>query len=119
MTSPSANENTTPRDIETFTLTWQGIEIEISYEADWLGSKVRGADSFATSHLQLCTQEPERPPLPVTTTGYRSHFVPFGLVEEAGGPIAFVQAWLDEEARSESWKRHLEASRQLSLFDAL
>jgi hypothetical protein len=54
--------------------------------------------------------------LPITETGYRSYFLHPDEVEAAGGPAAYVLAWLGEEAQSPKWKRHVEASRQLSLF---
>ena len=53
--------------------------------------------------------------LPITETGYRSHFVPAGQVT-ADTLVEQVTAWLDAEAQSEVWKRYEEASRQLSLF---
>ncbi len=37
----------------------------------------------------------DRSPHPMSETGYRSHFCPRELVEEAGGPVDFVTAWLE------------------------
>ena len=62
----------TQRTIETFTTDWLGITLSVSYEASWLGS-VRPADR-AIAHLQVESVNPERAPLPITDTGYRSHF---------------------------------------------
>ena len=50
-------------------------------------------------------------PLPVTETGYRSHFIPAGTVAEHGGAVAFVTAWLEHEAARTGW-----SGAQLSLF---
>jgi len=58
----------------------------------------------------------DRAVLPVTETGYRSHFVPREEVEALGGPVAYARAWLDHAARSPAWAAHMAASRQLSLF---
>jgi hypothetical protein len=44
-------------------------------------------------HIELRTAD--RAALPVTETGYRSHFAPAGAVTEHGGAVAFVTAWLD------------------------
>ncbi len=55
-------------------------------------------------------------PLPVTETGYRSHFIQVGLVEATGGPAAYVRRWLDEEARRPVWRRVEAAWRLLDLF---
>ncbi len=93
---------------QTHRLTWQGIEIEATY---W-PRKWR-----VTAHLEIRSIQPERAPLPITETGYLSHFHPRGTVEAAGGDVvAQVTAWLDEEAAKPGWRSRVEASRQLSLF---
>jgi hypothetical protein len=97
------------RDIVTEILEWQGVTIEIGYEAEWLGCD-------CTAHLELRVRHPEGAPLPVTETGYRSHFLPREAVEDAGGPAAYVTAWLDEDAKSKSWRAGEFARRQLPLF---
>lgn len=97
------------RDIVTEILEWQGVTIEIGYEAQWLGG------GFG-AHLELRVRQPEGAPLPVTETGYRSHFLSPRDVERAGGPAAYVTAWLDVAARSKPWREIDFARRQLSLF---
>jgi hypothetical protein len=94
---------------------WQGITVSVSYEADWLGMS-KELSQFATAHLEIEAVEPPKQPLPVTETGYRSHFVARGVVEQAGGPVAFARAWLDQAAKVPAWKRRQEESRQLCLF---
>lgn len=101
------------RNIETFALSWHGIEITIRWEANWLNMTTRGYD---IAHLQVKTTIPERTPLSITETGYRSHFTSVETVAAYGGPLAFVQRWLDEEAKSAAWKAHEAASRQMTLF---
>jgi hypothetical protein len=91
------------------TLEWRGITIDVIFEPEWLGMAY-------TSHLQVRSVAPERAVLPVTETGYRSHFLPIGTVEALGGPEIYVLDWLDETARSEEWKAIENAQRQLSLF---
>ena len=97
------------RDIVTEILEWRGVTIEIGYEAAWLGGDL-------SAHLELRVQNPEGAHLPVTDTGYRSHFLPREAVEDAGGPAAYVTAWLDEAATSKAWRAGELARRQLSLF---
>ena len=94
---------------QTYRLTWRGIEIEAIYwPRKWGGS---------IAHLEIRSIKPERAPLPITETGYRSHFHPCGTIEANGGDVAEqVAAWLDQEAASPEWQRHVEASRQFSLF---
>jgi hypothetical protein len=87
------------------TIEWQGVTVLVSYSP---------SDIMAHAHIEL--RVPDKRRLPVTETGYRSHFLPRGVVEAAGGPEAFVKAWLDEEAKTSKWKKQAEADRQLSLF---
>ena len=96
-------------------LDWQGVTVSVTYEANWLGMS-KELSPFATAHLEIAAVEPPKQPLPVTETGYRSHFIARGIVEQAGGPVAFARAWLDQAAKAPAWKRQQEASRQLCLF---
>jgi len=97
------------REIKVETLHWQGLTVEVSYEPNWLG-----CEHYA--HLQLRSVVPDRAPLPVTETGYRSHFLTCGMVEEHGGPSAFAKAWLDATADTQAWRDELDRRRQLALF---
>ena len=87
---------------------WRAIEIEAVYTPlKW----------NTIAHLEIRAISPERAPLPITETGYRSHFHQPGTVEGLGGDVvAQVVAWLDEEANSPAWRKREEAVRQLSLF---
>ena len=93
----------------TETTEWRGITIAITFEPDWLGMGY-------TAHLQLEAIRPERAKLPITETGYRSHFLEIGRVEAFGGPVAYALGWLDDAANSKEWKANEAASRQLTLF---
>lgn len=103
------------RSILTDSLEWRGVRLSVNYEPDYLSSAARGL-SFSISHLEIEVSSPEGAPLPVTETGYRSHFVTPGHVEDAGGPAPFVRRWLDEAARSPVWRRTEARWRQLDLF---
>jgi hypothetical protein len=89
--------------------TWQGIDIEATYRPSLWGGVI--------AHLEINSIQPPRAPLPITETGYRSHFHPCGTVEANGGDVvAQVIAWLDEEATKPDWQRYVETSRQGVLF---
>lgn len=105
---------TAERSIEVHALHWRGVDIEITFERDWLS--IAREHDLAASHLTVTAIQPKRAPLPITETGYRSHFLHFEDIDEAGGPVGYVQAWLDSMARSREWLDHEGASRQLSLF---
>ncbi len=91
------------RHIETFRTDWNGISIEIRYESNWLSISA----GFDTAHLEIESIAPERAHLPITDTGYRSHFTSPDTVIAYGGPVAFVEAWPDDNRGD---------AAQLSLF---
>jgi hypothetical protein len=85
---------------EQHSITWRGIALTITFTPDWLN---------VADHLEIETLG--RVPLPVTETGYRSHFIATASIESYGGPVAFVTDWLDSEAKRLGW-----SGAQLSLF---
>jgi len=103
------------RENETHHLDWQGHRIEVRYCPSWSKSH---EDIFGEcmAHLELMSLDEPRRPLPVTETGYRSHFIPAKFIEDEGGPVAFVRGWLDEVAKSPKWKEREAAARQISLL---
>ncbi|WP_292026299.1 hypothetical protein [Brevundimonas sp. UBA2416] len=105
---------TAERSIEVHALHWRGVDFEITFERDWL-SIVRVHD-LAASHLTVTTLQPKRAPLPITETGYRSQFLHAIDVDAAGGPVAYVEAWLRAMGQSREWLAYEQNSRQLSLF---
>lgn len=90
---------------QAFTLTWEGRRLTIEHHEAWIA----GADHLAIRSM-------DREPLPITETGYRSHFLSGEELAARGGPVAYVIAWLDDAARTAEWKAYVAASRQLSLF---
>ena len=86
-------------------ITWQGIEIEITYAEQWY-------NITDIAHLEIQADEP----LPMTETGYRSHFTQAESIEAHGGAVAFVREWLESEAQSPAWQKYLVERQQLSLF---
>lgn len=93
---------------QTYRLIWQSIEIEARYWPRKWG---------VIAHLEIESIYPERAPLPITNTGYRSHFHQPSTVEALGGDVvAQVIAWLEEEAKASEWQAHIAASRQGELF---
>ena len=94
---------------QTHRFIWEGIEIELTYVPEAYGG--------AIAHLEMRSINPERAALPITETGYLSHYHPVGTVEENDGTLVEqVTWWLDEEAKSKAWKKYVEDSRQYSLF---
>ena len=86
--------------MEQHSIKWRGIALEITFTPEKFGM---------VDHIEIMTED--RAPLPVTDTGYRSHFIPAGTVAAHDGAIAFVTAWLEHEAARTDW-----SGAQLSLF---
>lgn len=98
---------------QSFRADWRGIGLTINWKPDYF-SMATGDGAYAVAHLEIIADG--RVMLPVTETGYRSHFIQKEAIEAEGGPVAYALAWLDHEAASPSWKRREAAARQLSLF---
>ena len=76
------------RHIETFRTDWNGIAIEIRWEPNWLNLTSSGYD---TAHLEIKSIAPDRAPLPITETGYRSHFTsPETVAALSSGLVVWV-----------------------------
>jgi hypothetical protein len=92
---------------------WNGMLLEISYEPQWLPPAILGED---LAHLEVRSLCPTDAPLPITETGYRSHFIAASAIAAAGGPVAYVDVWLTVESDAPAWREHEEATRQLALL---
>jgi len=68
-------------------LDWKGQGITIRWASDWSVGVI--------AHLEIVTAD--RKAHPISETGYKSHFCPREQVEEMGGPVAFVTAWLESK----------------------
>ena len=88
---------------------WQSIEIEARYNPKKWNE---------IAHLEIETNNPERTPLPITETGYLSHFHEIGSIERDydGDVVKAATEWLDKEAKSKQWQDYIEKSRQGELF---
>ena len=86
--------------MEEHNITWRGIGLTVTFTPEKFGM---------IDHVEIMTAG--RQPLPITETGYRSHFIAVGAVQDHGEPVAFVTAWLDHEAKRVGW-----SGVQLSLF---
>lgn len=111
---PPKNAERPPRHIETHRLRWSGIDIEVTWEPNWLN--LARDDDRDVAHLEIRSIHPLDAPLPVTGTGYRSHFTSVQTVLSLGGPAAFVEAWLEAESQLPDWRREEQERRQLALF---
>lgn len=101
------------RHIETFRIVWREIAIEIRWEPNWLNLTAKG---YNAAHLEIESLGPKRAPLPISMTGYRSHFTSPETIAAYGSPVAYVEAWLDAKSQTPDWLDSEQQRRQLSLF---
>lgn len=92
----------------TDSLTNETVRIRITHTRDYLSS--------GTDHVELESIRPRKAPLPITETGYRSHFMPALELINAGGPATFVTAWIEREAKAKTWAKRETAKAQGDLF---
>ncbi len=78
-------------------VTQRTVRIKITHSRDYLG---QGQD-----HVEVESVGPKKSPLPITETGYRSHFIPALELMNAGGPVTFVTAWIEREAKGKTWSK--------------
>lgn len=87
---------------------WRGIVMTATHTPDYI--------STGWSHVELRVVKPKGAPLPITTTGYLSHFLDGEQLAAAGGPAAFFLAWIEREATSKAYRKALASWQQLDLF---
>ena len=89
-------------------VTNESVRIRITHARDYL--------STGSDHIEVESIKPKRAPLPITETGYRSHFMPALELINAGGPVTFVTAWIEQEAKGKNWTKAAVAKAQGDLF---
>jgi hypothetical protein len=100
----------TENPITTQLLEWQGSPpLSVSCQRESAGME-------GLTHLTIQVLGTKHYRLPITETGYRSHFLSEAEIAEAGGSLAYVRAWLDAEAATPEWRAREVKHRQLSLF---
>ena len=94
------------------TLIWQEITIDITHNDEW--SNFPELDHYV-QHIAI--QRRDDGQLPMTETGYRSHFMQGkDALEPYENAISLVEAWLNEAGQSKEWKAYVASQKQLSLF---
>lgn len=102
-------EDNMQRDV----IKWRNLEIEVLFDPDYT-PVFREIYGHALGHLQIRCLNGK--PMPISETGYKSHFDRTYNIEAEGGAAAYVRAWLDHAAQ-ENGRGGPEADpRQLALF---
>ena len=91
--------------------TWQHVTFRVRHTPDYL---IKGTD-----HIELIVIAPRKEPLPITETGYLSHFVTDGGVRDGKTALAFFLDWIMSEEKSKRWQKADNKRRQGDLFAGL
>ena len=104
----SKKRTATTAKTSTHTLVWRDVTCRVRHTPTYL--------SKGWSHIEIIVQRPKGAPLPITQSGYCSHFLDQDQLATAGGPVRFFQEWIEREARSKTWHQIDFRSRQGDLF---
>jgi len=88
------------------TITWHDHEISLSLVPDYFEN---------VAHLEI--RSLDKQPLPITETGYRSHFFHSETPPTMTEVIDMVSAWINKEAKTKRWQNYETKSKQLDLFE--
>ena len=100
--------NATKHRPATHPTTWYGVSLKIVHRCDYIFP--------GTDHIDTYVISPKGARLPITETGYLSHFIDARALVDGGGAVAFVLAWCDREAKSKEWQKQEAACAQKDLF---
>ena len=98
-------------NIQIIKKSWNGINIEVHYDPIYF----KLGNDYTLSHIDVYSENNR--PLPITETGYRSHFFEAREIEAYVDIWAYVLARIEHEANANSaWKTIEQNSKQLTLF---
>ena len=89
-------------------LLWRDVICRVRHTPNYL--------SKGWSHIEIIVVTPKGAPLPITQTGYLSHFLDEEMLATAGGPVGFFLDWIEREAKTKQWAKAEFKWRQLELF---
>lgn len=88
--------------------TWGHVRYRVRHTPDYI---IQGTD-----HIEVVVITPKREPIPITETGYLSHFVTDGSCPTIEAAVSFVASWIEREAQTKRWQKLDQKRRQLDLF---
>ena len=95
-------------------------QITFLWHSDWLTIRIavifRRNYFSGYDHLEIRSVEPEKHPLPITETGYRSIFAVAGDIDQLGGSVEAARILLDDGAQNTNWQQRIAEWQQPSLF---
>lgn len=104
----AAHKKRPTRNTTTHKLVWRHVTARVRDTRNYINT--------GWSHIELIVTAPKDAPVPITSTGYLSHFLDERELAKAGGPVRFFLDWMDREASSKAWAKTEAKWRQLELF---
>ena len=92
----------------THKLVWRHVTCRVRHTPNYI--------SKGWSHIEIIVLKPKGAPIPITSTGYLSHFLDAEMLAAAGGPVRFFLDWIERESRTRQWAKAEYKWRQLELF---
>lgn len=102
-----------PKEYKTLSLIWREVAITVRYCDDWSRGHYQIHGSKMT-HTEIIRDDGKQ--LPITDSGYRSHFMDITHLDKYNGILDYVTRWLDHQAQSKKWKAYVADQGQLKLF---
>lgn len=101
------------KEYQTLTIEWRKVAITVRHCKDWSKGhfNINGTRMTHTEIINI-----DNDPLPITSTGYKSHFMDSTHLDNYDGILDYVTQWLDHEAQSKQWKAYVVDKSQLKLF---
>lgn len=102
-----------PKEYETLSMIWRNVALTIRYCDNWSPGhyKIHGT---RMTHTEVTRDDGLQ--LPITSSGYRSHFMDSSHLDNYDSILDYVSQWLDHEAQSKQWKAYISDRSQLKLF---
>ncbi len=92
-----------------FVFQWHGTSINVKFTPEEFGALY---PEYTRDHIEIFCDEL----IPITETGYRSHFVHPDEITKANGVEKYIIAWLYSAFKSPEWQKMLASDQQPSLF---
>lgn len=87
------------------TIKWDERTLRLSYKSEYFEGM---------AHIEIRSEDQE--PLPITSTGYKSHFFSTDNPPSMDETVQFVLDWLNKEAKTKQWQSYKAQSQQMELF---
>ena len=100
----------------THIINWHGTDIQITTSTLIYLDTFQDVYGYRLIHIEVKTINPEKAPLPITNTGYKSIYITEPELQSCGGSVKLILDEINALATSPEWKELDIKARQYSLF---